>query len=149
MMAGSRPSRTGRLLLGHARLLAAGLVLACASTKAPTLPSSPQPPRSADDVSLLIFANLQKDDAGAAAADFSPRMSRALSLMELRGVWVHLISELGPLRSFTIAARGRKRGLETRTIALSFERGAARGEVAVDPSTGEVEGLFVRPAAAG
>lgn len=125
------------------RVLATALVLACATSGSKNVP--PPARRSADDVSLHVFASLQRDDVGAATADFSPSLSRNLDVRDARFVWEHLVAELGPLRSFRIAQRGRRQGLETRTIALSFERGEARGDVAVNPDTAEVEGLFVRP----
>jgi dienelactone hydrolase len=102
--------------------------------------------RSADEISTSLFASLQRDDTGAAAAAFSPRMARALETHQLREVWRQIVDQLGPLQSFRIVTRARKDGVELRKVALSFEHGAARGEVAVDSSTGQIEGFFIRPA---
>jgi dienelactone hydrolase len=125
-------------------MLMAALGSSCAGSQPPA-PAAPAPPRNADHVSLEVFRLLRADDVGAVVELFSMRLSSALTSNDLREVWRAVIDELGPLRSYTIVERGREGALDTRSVALVFERGRARGMVAIDSTTGEVGGLWVVP----
>ena len=133
-------------------LLASLLAAACAGKPVAQQPSgiaateSPAAPRSPDDISLELFAALARNDLDKATRDFSPRMASALSSFDLRQVWQQVGGAFGAFQSSSIHSRERAGELEVREVALKFERGLAIGRVAVKPSSGKVEGLFVRPA---
>jgi hypothetical protein len=139
---------TMRTSLPCSRLVAAALFSACASRAAAPAGGLPPHPVDADAVSLQVFSALQRDDIESAMRLFSMRMAAALSSNDLRQLWRQVIDQNGKLQTMSVVRRDRQQGLDVRALALRFERGSAIGRVAVSPSTGEVEGLFLLPAEA-
>jgi hypothetical protein len=126
-------------------LVAAAVVSACASQAAAPAGSPAPQPVDADAVSLRVFSALQRDDIEAVMGLFSMRMAGALSSHALRQTWRQVIDQNGTLKKMSVVRRDRQEGFDVRDLDLRFERGSAIGRVAVSPSTGEVEGLFLLP----
>jgi dienelactone hydrolase len=122
------------------------LACGCASQGAPAArPVARAQPATIDAVSVKIFADLQNDDIDGATRNFGRALAWEVSPYVMRGLWRQIVDELGPLKSTRIVERGTEKSMDTRVLALEFERGQLRGYLAVNPEGSIVEQLVIQP----
>jgi fermentation-respiration switch protein FrsA (DUF1100 family) len=126
------------------------LLFSCAGARAPAgaRPAGAKEVdgKEVDNLTTKVFEALQRNDFEGAARDFGGEMADAVPPAVLAGLWRGITGELGPLQSYLITERRPVRQLQARVVALTFAKGRARAEVAVDPTSWTVEELLIRPA---
>lgn len=102
----------------------------------------------ADQRTTDLLTALQAGKFAEAEAHFDATMQAGLPPEKLESVWEQLTSEAGPLKSFEITGRTSVGGADVRIADLQFEHASGlTAQVAIN-SSGQIAGLFFKPAEA-
>src|SRR5882757_1746324 len=101
---------------------------------------------SADARCDELLSALRDGNFTAATEHFDPTMKAGLSADALGKVWLQIVADNGKLQKWDVIQKGKINGIDVRMIELTFEHGKQISTISVRPESGEVAGLYFKPA---